>query len=224
MAITTRLVALDRDVAVILAEDLSPAARSARLAAFAREQAADADRINAEAAGSPVPHRTFVDGAAGRPEEAVKPDGTIVYTWDLVNSDIREIMAMLVAASPRRSGRYAESHLLFADGVEVSPGMTPEDVGQFVIVSAVPYARKIERGESRQAPEGVYEAVAALASKRFGNRARIAFGWRSLAELGSSSLVTWARNRAPRPGERRQNAKTRFNRDVRNPAIVITFR
>jgi hypothetical protein len=51
---------------------------------------------------------------------------------------------------------------------------------RYEFVSTVPYARKIERGLSPQAPDGVYQVVAVLAQKRFGNVARIRFSYRAL--------------------------------------------
>ena len=46
---------------------------------------------------------------------------------------------------------------------------------EYVFINTVPYARKIERGSSSQAPDGVYQAVAMLARDRFGNVARITY-------------------------------------------------
>lgn len=76
-------------------------------------------------------------------------------------------------------------HRLYADGAEVAVGVRgqiPADVpqaGEYVFLNIVPYARKIERGLSPQAPEGVYQTVAVLAQRRFGNLARVTFSYRT---------------------------------------------
>lgn len=66
MAVKTRLEPLDRDIALILDQELSPGARSRRLAEFAKEQLVVAQDQNRRALGAVPPHETFVDGAAGR--------------------------------------------------------------------------------------------------------------------------------------------------------------
>ena len=53
-----------------------------------------------------------------------------------------------------------------------------------MFLNTQPYARKIEgdlsrEPSSKQAPEGVYEAVATLAQRRFGNVAMIRFSYRT---------------------------------------------
>jgi hypothetical protein len=49
----------DLDFTALLEEDLSPAAQSAALAQFAREQLAEADKVNADALGFTPPHTTL---------------------------------------------------------------------------------------------------------------------------------------------------------------------
>nr|WP_143846006.1 hypothetical protein [Bradyrhizobium cosmicum]QDP27017.1 hypothetical protein FNV92_34905 [Bradyrhizobium cosmicum] len=64
---------LDLDFEVLIAEEFSPAARSARLAEFAREQLAAAEQTNRAALGYVPPHTTIVDGAVGVREDQVRP-------------------------------------------------------------------------------------------------------------------------------------------------------
>jgi hypothetical protein len=97
------------------------------------------------------------------------------------------------------SGRYANSHVLFADGAQVSdpkrtrrrPGIRDHEFAA--------YARKIEGTEhsggkrppqSRQAPNGVYNVVADMLNKRYGNVARIRFSYRT-----ASGGSIWAARR-----------------------------
>ena len=82
--------------------------------------------------------------------------------------------------SPVLTGRFAKSHELFADGVDTeNPNIAPP-AEEYVFLNTQPYARKIERGRSPQAPDGVYQAVATLAQRRFGNIARITFSYREV--------------------------------------------
>lgn len=197
MAIRTRIEPIERDIAVLFADDLSPEARSMQLAAYAREQFDAVQAENTRIIGQTPPHEQFVDGRRDAPLESVKPDGRIVFEFDLINELFAWIGEQLVVHSPVLTGRYQRSHLFFADGVEIAVGAVPPEAREYAFVNAVPYARKIERGLSDQAPDGVYEAVAALASRRFGNVARIRFTYRTIA--GSAK-----------------------DKDTRQPAIVIT--
>lgn len=227
MAIVTKVEPLERDVSVLLPEDLSDAAKSEALAGFARDQLADAEAVNAAALGAAPPYETIVDGRQGAEPEDVKPDGIIVFEFALVADLLRWIMAQLIAHSPVLHGRYRNAHLLFADGVEVRANEAPPEAHDYVFLNARAYARKIERGASRQAPSGVYEAVAAMAQRRFGNVARVSFGYQSplgapQAEDGGD-LQIWAEGRAPKHVARlgRRAGRRQTLKDLRNPAIFV---
>ena len=89
------------------------------------------------------------------------------------------------------------------------------------MVATVPYAWKIERGESKKAPSGVYEVVSVLAGQRFGNIGHVSFGYRSPL----LDYVPGGRNRAERAALRNQPARLsaiRMERETRVPAITIT--
>ncbi len=179
MRVSTRLDPIQRDIDLILAEDLSPEGRSRMLASYAREQLEDAQDVNQRALGSVPPHETFVDGRQDAPLEGVRPDGTILFEFALVEDVLVWIGEQLARHAPFLTGRFSESITLFADGTEITPGEPIPSVREYVYLSTVPYARKIERGQSAQAPEGVFEVIAAMASRRFGNIARISFSYRS---------------------------------------------
>lgn len=228
-AIRTRIEQVGRDVSVMLAEDLSPEARSRALAQFAAEQLADAQSTNRAALGHVPPHETFVDGRQGASLASVRPDGRVVFEFELVTELLAWIDAQLVQHSPRVSGRYARSHLLLADGVEVDPTADVPDAREFVFINSQPYARKIERGQSKQAPDGVYEVVAVLASRRFGNVARVRFGWQSLyGDHMNSDLEKWARGskltNSRGTGKRPRKISSRRIKEwlMRQPAIIVT--
>lgn len=208
----SRVEPLDKDIDLLISETLSPAARSEMLAEFARETLADAEATNAAALGRVPPHETFVDGRAGAIEESVRPEGVIVYEFDLVEELFAWIDEQLIKHSPvgatadRHSGLYKRSHLFYADDREADPLAPPPGTHVGVFVNATPYARKIEAGESPQQPDGVYEVVAALASRRFGNIARIVFDYRT---PGPGALV----------GGLKGNKSA-----GRNPAVIVTVK
>lgn len=203
-----RLTNFGRDVQLLVDRTLSPQARQKLAASAARKILADAQQTNQRALGVVPPHRTFVDGRANAPLESVNPDkGTIVFEFSLINELLQWIGEQLVLHSPVLTGQYARSHVLLADGVEVDPDGKIPPAETYTFVNVVPYARKIERGLSDQAPDGVYEVVAVLAQQRFGNIARVRFTYRSL-------VIPTERTRAAREAER----------DSRAPAIVVTLR
>jgi hypothetical protein len=209
---------------VLVDRALSVQARQKIIADYARRMEAGGDAINEMALGHPAAHSTFVDGREGAAEETVNPDnGRIYYEWQLFSEVVDWIWYQIHLHSPIRKGGYRRSHMLFADGEQMVEPDPTREAYEWLIMSSVPYARKIERGESSMAPEGVYEAVSLLARQRFSNVASIQFTFRSFANLGESDVVNWARTR--KTGERRAGRiKQTFERDVRQPAIVITFK
>lgn len=180
-----------RDIRVATADLTDPKAKSARLAEFAAQEIAKVDAENKAAAGREVPHTEAVDGRIGAPLSSVRPDGVIVAEWSLHTEVLAWIGDALLKASPRLTGRYEASHILFVDGVQHEPGDPIKDFEEAIFINGVAYARKIERGESDQAPDGVYQAVAAVARQRFGNIAKVRFSYRSL-QGGGTHLEAWA--------------------------------
>lgn len=199
MAVRTRIDPIERDISVIVDGMLLPEAQSKALASFARYELAKAEMINKSALGIVPPHTSYVDGRQSDALETVRPDGVIVFEFELLNDIFAWIGKALVEASPRKSGRYAESYLFLADGVIVQPGAAVPAAQEYSFVNSQPYSRKIERGLSNQAPDGVFHVVAALASRRFGNIAKVMFGYQALRTgaihewAGSARGAAWAR-------------------------------
>lgn len=188
---------------------------------MARELLAEAEQINLEALGHIPPYDTFVDGRLGAAEETVRPNGgVIVYEFEMLGDLFAWIGEQLVLHSPVLTGRYAASHKFFADGIELEVGApVPPEAREFVYLSDVPYARRIEKGRSPQAPDGVYQAVAALAQRRFHNIAKISFQYQ--APLGGgSAMEAWASTTKQR---RSSNASADAHWNRRQPAIVINL-
>lgn len=206
MALRTRVEPISRDLELLFAQDLSPAVRSKQLAAFAGEVIDEAKETNRRVLGVVPPHTITVDGREGAPLASVRPDGIVRAEFELVNEALAWINTQLQMHSPVLSGRYAKSHELFADGVDTENPNAAPPAQEYVFLNIQPYARKIERGQSSQAPDGVYQAVATLARRRFGNIAKIDFSYRTA--IGGAVV-------GGRAGDRS---------DMRNPAIIVRLR
>lgn len=189
-----------REIEVIVSDLTSPEEQSHRLATFAAEEIARAKAENDQAmGGNQPPPRITVDGRPNAPLASVRPDGRIVADFDVFGEALEWIGEELLKASPILTGTYQQAHRLFADGVEFTPGAALPSGRRFVFLNLTPYARKIEgtngRGpQSSQAPDGVYEVVAAMAQKRFGNVAKIRFGWEAVQ--GAPTKSTPAQRKA----------------------------
>jgi hypothetical protein len=206
-SIKTRIQPINRDVQLMISQELSPAAQSKHFAELAGEQIEAARNINKQALGRVPPETITVDGRKGAPLESVKPNGVIIAEWDVFVEVLVWIADQLNKHSPMRSGRFRKNNTLFADGVETDVGQKlSQDVHEFVFINTLPYARKIESGSSSQAPDGVYQVVAVLARQRFGNAAKISFGYRTAI---AGAFV----------GGRQGNRSSQ-----RNPAIIVNLR
>lgn len=180
MALSTKIEPLDRDIQLILSETLSPQARSAALAKFAGEEIDGALVHNTRVLGHAPPYTVAVDGRVGAPLQSVKPEGVIAAEFEVFSNVLVWIDEQLQIHSPVKTGRYKKSHILYADGVETSPTVIATAADEYAFVNSQPYSRKIERGLSPQAPDGVYQAVAVLAQGRFGNIAKVSFSYRAI--------------------------------------------
>lgn len=179
MAVVTRIEPINKDIALLL--DDVRASANLSLAEFAREQIEEAKASNQAILGRLPPYHIFVDGRRDAPLEAVRPGGVIVAEFELITDVLRYIGEQLVLHSPHLTGRYEQSHRLLADGTQIDFAAQTQDIaGEYVFINTVPYARKIEHGQSPQAPHGVYEAVATLAKRRFSRLAKIEFNYRTL--------------------------------------------
>jgi hypothetical protein len=177
MAVSIRVEPIDKDIALFLNDIRSPA----HFVDLARQVIEDTKRDNAAILGRVPPFTIFVDGQRGAPIEAVKPGGVIVVEFQLIADVLRFIGEQLVRHSPHKTGRYEHAHVLLADGSQIDFAAPVTKLAtEYVFVNTVPYARKIERGQSPQAPHGVYEVVATLAKRRFSRLARIEFNYRTL--------------------------------------------
>lgn len=241
MARRVRLKSFARDLHVAVQDALAPRARQAIIAEAARRALAQAQDQNSRVLGQVPPHDTFVDGRPTTALESVNPDrGEIVFRFNLATDVFAWIEEQLIIHSPvgntPKSPEYSKSHVFFADGQQADPA-APQSGDEFVFLNTVPYARKIEGTgdrppQSSQAPDGVYEVVAALAASRYGNIARITFGYRSFQadaifyNPGARALRGQAMAQGMSADDARRAAAQilKAERATRQPAIIIRIR
>lgn len=201
---------IDLDVQVIISEDLSPKAQAAVLVEYAQDLLAEVEKTDQEAlGGQAVGHQTYVDGREVTSLDSVTVSSTITFEFDIAVDVATWIENQLVIHSPYRTGHYQKSHRVFADGGQaVDISSIPAGVKELVFASIAAYALPIDEGESKQAPSGVYQAIAALARQRFGGL-NISFGYRDVPGV-----------EAPEP---QRGGRPHLSGDLPQPAIIIEF-
>lgn len=145
----------------------------------------------------PSSFQRIVDGRLGAPEEAVKPNGVIVYRYPRLEEVAQFALETLYDLSPVKSGRYRESHTLFRNGVAVKDlkGLRAGD--EITISNPQPYSRKIEVGRMKmRVPPHVYERAVKIVRARFGNVAKIGFTYRGLTSTGGTIISGRRGNRS----------------------------
>jgi len=212
MTVSARMETFDRELELLIDEELSPEAFSREFGKAARQIIEKQDAENDRAAGRDVRYKTFVDGRQSKDLEKAKT--RIVAEWDLGTTIFQDIMMLLRNASPVLKGEYRDSISLFHNNRQVSISNSLASTGEYFFAATVPYARKIERGVSSQAPNGVFEAVAAVASKRFGNIARIRFTFRDAIDSSEKYYI------ARRSGRKAAGSAVR---NSRQPVILVEF-
>jgi len=205
--------AFARTVDVFAAQNLSPAALSARLAETARE---DVARLIASGRASPR-YRRFVDGVEGAPETAVKPDGMILYRFDYMAEVAAFVLSFLEARAPKRTGEFSKSFYLGLDGKFVPARFfnpaTMGDVREIACGNMQPQARIADTqmvGTKRvrfSVPPGMFEDAAQAVRSRFGN----------IVTAKRVYTLRW-------PGQYTLRTGKRAGKPVESPAVVITRR
>lgn len=220
MALRVKIDPIERVTAATLRADLSRPEQKAAAALLARQGIDEAKEINRRVLGRIPPYVTTVDGRQGAALESVNPDGgQIITEFELIGEVLAWVAAELVARSPVLSGRYRASHTLFADGVEVDAFAVVPLAEEFVFLSPLVYARRLEIGKTKSGrnflvsvPNRIYERTAEDARRRFGNVARVRFSYR--AAIGGA-IRAYGGRASRRGGEEHQ---------ARVPAIVVTMR
>jgi hypothetical protein len=228
--VAVRYQSIDRSLLIELAPELTDTGRSQAFAEFAREEIIKADQHNMDTIGF-APYETFVDGRRTDDLRSVKPNGVIIAEWEFLGDIVREAAKLLAQHSPvgkpddprpGHPGLYRRSHILLIDGEEHDLGAEIPPFDRAVLVNTQPYARKIERGLSKQAPDGVYQVIADILNARFKNMAVIRFVYTSL--LGTTALEQWALKTSLTGKGRGLRSRTRDEWLRRQPSIMIAPR
>lgn len=233
MAVRTRIESVATDINLFVSRDLSPAGQSRAVAEFARGAIAEADQTNRRILGRIPPRTVTVDGRQGAALDSVRPAGTIIAEWEVVNDVLIWIGDMLRERSPIVSGDYRKGWTLLADGRAVDEGQQVPHAEVYTFVNVVPYARKIEVGKTRsgrdfviQVPNRIAERTAKDAAARFGNIARIRSVWINL--LGAYTLRHDQASRSFKGGVMRISKRQRLDRvrgsQITYPAITVSMK
>lgn len=234
MAVRVKIDSIATDINLIVNEMLSPEAQSVAVANYARDEIQRTDDTNKRILGRAPVKTVTVDGRAGAPLESVRPvGGSIIAEWDLFADVLTWIAQTLKERSPRVSGDYIKGHALFADGIQVDPLGSLPQAEIFTFINLVPYARKLEVGKTEsgrdfliQVPNRIYERTYQDAKARFGNQAKITFGYET--QTGAYRLKSDQRSRHFKGGRAIYSARQRADRvagsAVSVPAIRVSFR
>lgn len=136
----------------------------------------------------PTRFKRFVDGRVGTPEEAVKPDGVILYQYprlDVVVEFAMETLREKSPVGPPEGGHYRDAHTLFINGspAALEALASLPDGATMAIANFMPYARKIEAGKMKMTVPGsdhVYQQAAQIVNGRYGNVAKVRFTYRGI--------------------------------------------
>lgn len=225
-----RIQANDREVALFL-QDLAGPERRAFIKETADEVFGEARAQNRAVLGYAPPETLRTDGTVGKAPEDMAVGGHSTLSFDLAGDVIAFTMELARRLSPRsgsnrksRDETFAESHVAIVDGA-VLPA--PYRTGAFqraVIYNLQPYNRKIERGLSRQRPNGVYEAlVLPEVKKRYGALYFVAFAYEAglVAPFGKKSGIVSDIERRRGKGARNRRRRRQFHARDRVPALII---
>lgn len=202
--------------------------------ALTREQiVSTAKAAHAEVMASdprPTSFTRYVDGAAGAEEEAVKPNGVILYDYPRLPVVVEFALEQLRQFSPILTGRYRDSHTIYLNGSPVTSmaGWTATD--EVVITNTLPYARVIEMGKMKMRVDGtsqVYEQAVSATNRRYGNLAKALFTYRGVVAGAAINPAGIPLRTKRGPGGRyaaNGGASPHNVSENRFPAIVFTER
>lgn len=228
--IRTEFAPMEREIRAWFEESLTGPERGEIFADFAIQSLAEVQNINRAAIGYIPPHETRIDNMLADDNRAslARAERMIEFDFQLTLEVYEWIMDMLQAMSPvghgeddrpGHPGLYQRSHVMVVDNVQMDPSSPiPATANEIAFVNTVPYARKIERGLSRQFPEGVYQSVALLARERYHNIANVRFSYRSPL---FGAVNQWA-NTTTMVSRYRHKGRAREDWLRRQPAVVVT--
>ncbi len=142
---------------------------------------AEAERHNERILGHVPQSVTIVDGRRNAPISAVRPGGTIIFLFAVDAGVLRQALVDAVDLyqwlAPVRTGHFRDTLRLFINERQTElpadlDNLDLKDTDTLSLTNLAPYARRLERGSSRQAPNGVFEVMANVLQSRFGSAAR----------------------------------------------------
>ena len=189
---------------------------------------ADINRISARQG---PPEQVFAN-RPGNPIQNVTLPGPIVAIFDSRRRIAMEALQFLRDASPVKSGRYRNSHMILLNGTQVSDlPASLKATDRITIVNPVPYARRIEIGKTEagrdfvlQVPNRIYERVTkSKLMPKYRNVAKIRFGYIELSGAanikGKLSASYAVKNKSGRTVQRKR--RQQVGKPVQAPAIFI---
>lgn len=223
-SVTTRLETFERSIK-LATNDLEPSVVARELAKFAREELAAAI---ASGEASPQYDR-YVNGRRDAPEESVIPPGPIIYVFGYWPMIITAALDELKRRAPVKSGRYAGSFLVLANGVVVRDYAQIDSGAEVIIFNAQPYTRKIETGGNGTGASHFGNAKQAL-NRRFKGSATIQTLFLTVASGVAPSvpyILRGFRRAASNRGSGRFSRRVRKDRQpgqpLTYPALVINL-
>lgn len=205
--------------------NLSPAARSKRLATLARQAR---DELIRDRRASTT-YETIVDGRKGASEDQVRGTGggTIVYAFSYGAEAAVYALTFLRARSPVRSGKFRESFWVSVDGRYIPPGRfsaaSVPPGAEIIIGNTEPYNRKVDvqlAGNRRlrfSVPAGLYDDAARAINRQF--RGVITCKRVYTVKFPGQYVVKVRPPPDPKPKTWRRNGNTKGR--VQSPALVI---
>lgn len=205
---------------------LSPAARSARLAAVARAALAG---LQSSGRASSV-YRLSVDGYPATSENTVRGDGTgdILYSFSYTRDAVEFALDFLRARAPVKSGLYARSWYIIAGGqFSLASSLDLNSLpptGEIIIGNTQPYNRKIDVQRNGAAPlrfsvpPGEYDDCVAAIGQRYGNTLRA----KRVYDYGFPGKYRLLNHQVRKSGRRAGSVIRRAGDAGQSPAIVLS--
>lgn len=206
-------------VDLLIARHMSPAAASAKLAAFAKQKVAEV----IASGRAPPQYRRFVDGVEGAPEEAVRADGAILYRFAVLAEAVAFALSFLRERSPARSGAFRNSFALFVReggsygslirAASFSTQKLSPRADEVTIVNLQPYSRLVDVQQAGKrpvrytVPPNLYADAGAAVKRRF---------------PGTATQRAY-RVQMPRPYLLRSPGRNQ-GRPVETPGLIISLR
>lgn len=164
---------MDADFQALMDDTLSVSAQVRQYIDGALKAELEEQQHNEQILNRPVGYTSNIDGIPGA-IETVQSISQIIVVEFMLTEDVLQFIANeldkhspIGAGKDRHPGLYKSSNVLLADGVLVEDKTKIPSANEFLFVNSLPYALKIETGESAQAPNGVYELTAILAARQF---------------------------------------------------------